>query len=203
MLLFKKSSKKDSMIKNLLTFTNSDQVFESLTALQNEIGVGYSTKVIAVTSINNEDLAAAFARGLSKTFAYNGSSSYLIDANLYNPSLERVYVNEDGSSELTLQSSLIKDKEQVEVLKQETYPSEVYKNKAIHHIVDRNKDRYDHFVIIVPPINKHKELALLNDLVDSVILVTERNKTTRGSIYEAAAFCQEAKLPLAKTVIIK
>ena len=71
MSLFKSSEeKRNIMINSLLNVKSDDELFNKLTVLQNEISVGYNTKVVAVTSIKGDEITAAF----SKAFAFSLTS---------------------------------------------------------------------------------------------------------------------------------
>ena len=198
---------KEKMINGLSNVKDNQEMVNSLTTLQNEITVSFNTRVIAITSINNDDLAAAFAKAFAETYSINGSKSLIIDANLYNPCLEGI-VNKNGAHSLGVESDNLKifniDKNvDAFCMNKETYPSEVYKSKRIHNLVKENKEKYDHFIIVVPAVKDHKEILLLSDILDTSLLVVRKNVTKKEHIFNAVQFFEVNKLPLAKTVILK
>ena len=199
---------KERLISGLLNVKGDDKLYESLTTLQNEIGVGFDMKVVAITSINSDALAAAFAKGFADTFVKNKSNCLIIDANMYNPSLESLL----GESDLAIKDNSGSDNYQLLSLEKglsaiylnkEIYPSEVFKSGLIQQILEEHGKNYDHIVLLVPSIRDHKEIVLLKDVLQSIILVSQRNVTTKGDIYNACAYFVEESLPLAKTVILK
>lgn len=206
-------NKADNTNKNLLNVNNNDELFAAITTLQNEINVGFDTKVIAVTSIKNDALAAAFGKALSDAYVKNESSALIIDANMYNPQLEGLLelgdasksdlVVEDGSVVGGYKLFNLSPKNAVVCIDKQVYPGVAYKNKAIHKIIKDNEKSYEHFIVLVPSIKDHKELVLLSDVVDAVVLVTKRSATKKQHIFDAVRFCELNKLPLAKTVVIK
>ena len=206
--LFKKE---DNTLDNLLN--GKESVLDSITVLQNEINVGYNTKVIAVTSIENDALAAGFAKAMSDGYVRNSSSALIIDANMYNPKLSELLklengkeddlLVEDGSSVGGYQQVSLSKKNAVICVNKQVYPGEAYKNKAIHKLIKDNEGLYEHFIVLVPSIKDHKEIYLLKDIIDCIVLVTRRNYTKKKDIFEAAQFCRDNKLPLAKTVVTK
>ena len=213
MNLLNNAVKEEVLIDNLLNVKNNDNMFEKLTTLQNEVSVGFNTKVIAITSIKNDKLAGAFSKALADAYNLNGSSTLIIDANLYNPCLEEALGlkgKESDSVAITdnaLSGSIrlveLDKKAGIVCLDKQIYPSDVYKNKVIHKLINENKDKYEHIVVLVPSVKKHKEVTLLKDVIDSILLVTQRDINKKEEIYNALCFFNEAGLPIAKTIILK
>lgn len=194
--------KKEKIINGLLNSGDNHDMVASFTTLQNEIGVKFNTKVVAITSIKDDELAAAFAKGFANAFATNGSTSLIIDGNLYNPCLGKML---NASTENSEEQKMIDIDEKTKALclNKEIYPSEAYKNGVIQKIIEENKDQFEHFIILVPAIKEHKEIVLLNDILESVILVTQKNVTIKEHIFNAVQYCSNNNLPLAKTVVLK
>ena len=198
-------------LKTSLLDTNRKEVFNSLTALQNEISVSFETKVIAITSISNDSLCAAFAESFSNAYNLNQSSVLIIDANLYNPSLRSIYdktltESTDTESDCSTLSEgcllKINEKKATMFLNEQTYPSVAFKNGIIHKIINDRRDEFDHIIMLMPSINKHKDISIFKDIVDSVILVVEKNRTKREDVFDAVNYCKTLKIPLAKVVIV-
>ena len=191
--------KHDKMVANLMDVASHPDMADRLTTLQNEVGVDFSTKVIAITSIRDDVLAAGLAKGLADTFANNGEKTLIIDANLYNPCLKGLLGDKAKEGEL----SILGDNVSTLCLGKEVYPSEVYKSGKIHEIIEKYQEEYAHFVVLVPTIRDHKEIVLLRDDVTAILLVAQKNVTIKQSIYEAAGYCVDNSLPFAKTVVLK
>ena len=209
MKLFNKHIDQD-MINNLLNVKEHQELSAKLTTLQNEINVSFDTKIMAVSSINDDKLAAAFAKALADTYNLNDSKCLIIDANLYNPCLQEMIGKND---DLEVQDGDLKDggykmtfldKNTATIcIDKQIYPGNAYKNKAIHNLINEHLDEYDHFIVLVPSIKHHKEVVLLGDIITSLVLITQRNVTKKKDIFEAAQYCYLNKLPLAKTVVLK
>ena len=195
-----KSNDKQKIIDGLLNSPLNGEAVERLTTLQNEIGVNCSTKVIAITSIKDDDLAVAFVKAFASTYSANNQKTLVIDANLYNPLLKDLL--KDGA-EGKEQVKPLDDNANAICLDKKTYPSEVLKGGLVQKIINENKNKYDHFVVLVPSIKEHKEIVLLQDVITAVILVARKNSTKKEHIYDAIQYCAINKLPLAKTVILK
>ena len=208
-----KQEVKNRMLANLLDVKDKKDIFDKMTVLQNEISVSFDTKVVAVASVNDDDLAACFAKAFADTYSLNGFSTLIIDANLYNQRLSSILENKSKEG---LETSVEfkdgnKNREIISIdknidawcLDNEIYPSIVYKEGTIQSLIKEKMDKYDHFVIIVPPLLHHKEILLLADVVQSIVLVTQKNVTTKKHIFETLQFLGENKLPLSKTVVLK
>ena len=169
--MFNFTNPKEKMIANFLDVKNHKNIADGLTTLQNEISVGFNTNVVAITSINSDKLAAAFAKGFAETYGLNNEKTLIIDANLYNPCLQDVIgsANKVESKEETI--LVIDDKTKAICMNKEVYPADKYKEKAVHKIIEDNKKEYDHFIVLVPEIRSHKEVYLLGDIIQSIILL--------------------------------
>ena len=183
-------------------------MLEKLKILQNEISVAFDTKVLAITSFGEDDVACAFATALAEAYEHNDKRCLLIDANLYNPCLIKVLglENEDGYRDHDNENLKIYprgEKGGILFMKQETYPSTVYKNKTIQNCIEKNKGAYDHFVVLMPNIKDHKEIALLGDVISSTLLVTRRSVTKKGDVFYALQFLSTNKISVSKAVVLK
>ena len=200
---FLKFDRTNKILSGLLNKDNEEMV-KRMTVLQNEISVSFDTKVIAITSTNNDSLAAAFALGFANAYSKNGATVLIVDANLYNPSLKG-HIGSDievkeGKEEY--QITKIDDKVDAICLNQEIYPSDVFKSGKIHSIIKDN-EQYDHIIVLVPSIKEHKEVSLLSDIINTILLIAQKNSTRKGNIYNAAVYFAQEKLPLAKLVILE
>lgn len=203
--------KKQEKINTLLNVKDNEELFTSLTTLQNEISVEFNTKVVAITGIKGEELTAAFSKGFGEAYALNGSKTLVVDANLYEPHLTTL-LNKSGEDEGDVE---IKDKDQqykiISIsdklsalsLTKQIYPSELFKSGIIQNAIKEHKDEYEHFIIIVPEIKNHKEIFLLADIIECIVLLTFKDITRKKDIFDAIQFMNVNKLPLAKTVLLK
>ena len=168
-----------------------------MTVLQNEISVAFGNKVIAIASVNDDKLAAAFAFGFAKAYAGNGAKCLVLDANLFNPSFSEYAEGKVG------EMAQINEAVSAYCMKQEVYPSEIYKAGEVHKLINENKDKFGHIIVLVPSLRDHKEVCLLKDVIDSVMLITQKSVTRKARIYEAAAYLCQEQMPLSKVVVLK
>ena len=210
-MFFNNDKKKQEKIETLLNVKDNEELFTSLTTLQNEISVGFNTKVVAIAGIIGEELTAAFSKGFGEAYALNGSKTLVVDANLYEPHLTTL-LNTSGDDEGDVE---IKDKDQqykiISIndklsalsLTKQIYPSELFKSGIIQKAIEEHKNEYEHFIIIVPEIKNHKEIFLLADIIECIVLLTFKDITRKKDIFDAIQFMNVNKLPLAKTVLLK
>ena len=206
-LFMSKEKKRNNFLNGLLTSKDKEDKIKALTTLQNEMCVSFPTKVVAIAGIKDDELAAYFAKAFADAYSANGSTSLIIDANLYNQKLKTIIGGDDSveaKEEGKEKQFLFVDKNtEAWCLDNEIYPSTVYKSGVIQKTINDNKDKYDHFILIVPSIKEHKEISLLKDVIDSIILISQKNVTLKEHIYYAIQYLRENELPLAKTVVIK
>ena len=202
----------NKIINGLQQVQTNEELFKAITVLQNEISVGFSTKVIVICGVNNDKLATVFAKALADSYSKNDSSCLLIDANLYNPCLSELIGKEqvgsfmafrDNRSKNYANMSYINKNTNAICMDKEIYPSNVYKSGIIQKIIKDEEKNYDHFIVIVPSVKDHKEVFLLNDVVQVIVMVTQKNVTIKKHIYEAIQFFKANQLPLAKTVVLR
>ena len=202
------NEKKQVLLNGLLNAKDNKEKVANITKLQNEISVSFPTKVVAIAAIKDDDLSACFAKAFADAYSANGDTSLIIDANLYNQKLRGIIGNQDLDVEAKEQG---KEKQFISIdkntdawcLDNEIYPSTVYKSGLIQKTINDNKEKYNHFIVIVPSIKEHKEISLLGDVIDSIVLITRKNVTLKEHIYYAIQYLYENNLPLAKTVILK
>ena len=199
----------EKIINGLLNVKNNDEMFNKFTVLQNEISVGFPTKVIGVVGVKNDKLASVFAKALAESYAKNGSTCLLIDANLYNPCLKGYLGNssdieiKDNQSNKGFRLEKIDELTGVVCMDKEIYPSVIYKDGAVQRLIKENESKYEHFIVIMPSVKEHKEIFLIKDVLDSIILVTQKSITIKEHIFNAVQFFKANELPLAKTVVLK
>ena len=79
-LLDFKGRKLSKMVGNLLNISSHPKTLEKFVRLQNEISIEHDSKVVVITSVGEDKLAAAFAKALADAYVANSSSALIIDA---------------------------------------------------------------------------------------------------------------------------
>lgn len=207
---FETYDKKKYRITARFVYSKADKkLIEKIVSLQNEIEVSFSTKVIALTSIKADEVSASFAKALADAYEINKSKTLIIDANLYNPQIKSVLkpvIEENSSKKKTKKDSnvlSISDYIDVITFDKEAYPTKIYKDGNIQKLIKSNSSKYDHIIVLMPSIEAHKDISLLSDVIQSIVLITIKNITKKVDIYGAINYFNENKLPLAKTLLVK
>ena len=199
-LLDFKGRKLNKMVGNLLNISSRPKTLEKFVRLQNEISIEHDSKVVVITSVGEDKLAAAFAKALADAYVANSSSALIVDANFYNPELAGLLGAQEPGGDI--KAVLFNEKSGYIPMKKETYPSNIYKAGTVQKLIEENKDKYEHILVLMPSIKEHKEVVLLKDALDSVILVTRRNVSKKGDIYNSLAFLVEEKIPVSMTPVL-
>ena len=196
-------NKKYAQMKDgLLDASNDEKMLRKLTVLQNEISVAYDTKVIGITSVKEDELTAYFGKAFVEAYRSNGASCLLIDANLFEPQLGKLLgLEKKGEEKIDIQN--LCEGIDVALMDKEVYPSSVYKSGVIQELINANKEKYDHFVILFPSVTEHKEISLFKGTLNSTLLLSRQNVTKKGQIYEALCFLKQEEVPVSKTIVLK
>ncbi len=192
------NKRQNRMINNLLSVSGKKKIVERITTLQNEISVAHDTKVIAISSFGDDRLAASFAKAMADVYALNGSGTFIIDANLYNPCLHALIGVEPSSEvqKIDMGNGFVH-------LSKEIYPSIVFKNGSIQKLISSGLEDYDHVILLVPSVLEYKEISLLSREIDSAILVSRQNVTKKRHIFDALQFCLETGISVSKVIVLK
>lgn len=192
-----------NIINRLLNAKDNEAMINQMTVLQNEMAVAFDTKVIGITSINDSAMAAAFGKALAVTFRHNGESCLVIDANLYEPRLGELSGLSPKRVEGSTYGKASLDEVDAILMEKTVYPGNLYKDGTIHNLIKEGLESHDHVIVLTPSLKQHKEIALLGDVLQAVILTVQKNYTRKENIYYAGHFLAQCNLPLAKTVVLK
>lgn len=190
----KKTNKTINLDLNLLDDSENNKLFLNLQYVSNSL---FKTDIIAVTAINNDSRGLLFAYNLARSYNENGSKTLIIDANFYESAEILVNKVEKINFVSTINS--------VDVIKLSTneLPGDYFRSSQLEKLIKENKEIYARFLIVVPSISRHKEIGLLNKLVDCVYLIAEKNVTKNNEIFDAIEYCKQKSLPLARVVLFK
>ena len=168
-------SRNNNLKNSLLNVENNRGLLNSFTVLQNEIGVYFDTKVIGVTSIKLDEVAAAFAKGFADAYKKNGAKVLIIDANLYSPLLKdlldeefKVAPREEKEIEPNYEDEeeLEEAAEQAEEAKEEVVEEPV--QEKVEEVEEAKEEEIHPVVEIVPA-----QLVALNESVSVICLNQE------------------------------
>ncbi len=191
------------MIQHLMNIESRNGLVDKLTALIDEIEMDGEVKVLGITSVEDDSLTAAFAKGLMDAYAINGSSTLLIDANVYSPFLEKHMRKQGDILENKMGNTTINGNIGVVFMKESERPEEVLKSGEIEVLIKAQKTNYGHILLLLPSLKEHREAASFNAVFDGVVLVVRRDVTERKDIAKAIDFLDESGSKLKKVVVLK
>lgn len=151
-------------------------------------------KTILITSAVPKEGKTFNAVNLGITFAQAGERVLLIDSDMRNPRLSRVFQrgkNSAGLSSLLASSRLITNSDlektvnstEIENLFVLTCgpippnPAELLNSKKMLHLLKLMEESFDRIIFDSPPLNVVADSIILSNLVDGIVLVIQANRT--------------------------
>lgn len=159
---------------------------------------------ILITSACPQEGKSMTAANLAVTFAKNGNSVVLVDADMRKPRLHEIFAlkNDNGLSNfLTGQSGIdeIINKTNIEHLHVITCghippnPSELLGTKRMKEFIEKLKAKYDRIILDSPPLMVVTDSVMLSGVIDSTILVINSKKTDKSAIHRSKQLLANAK----------
>ena len=180
---------------------------ESVSALQNEIMISFPARVIAITSLDNDNISSLFGKIFSESFSTCGENTLIIDAILNNPFLRNLFefTTENDSAIVTENYTQLPISKTLSMIcfNKSFYSALSLSKDIIGHIINSNNNSFSRFVILIPSVIKRSDILLFKGIIDSVILVTAKSITKKKEVFDAIRFFDTNNLPLAKVVLLK
>lgn len=192
-------------VSKLLSFNKESKTFKEISSLQSDLCIAYDTKVVLVTSANDDYLAAAFSKAFANAYALNGKKALVIDANFYNPQLSGMLHLSNDSENDSAFNNVFNLEENIDVVcsKKEEYPGETIKSDAVGKLINENKDNYDHIIVIAPNLKEHEDALFFTKDAGCVLLTTKRNVTTKSLVYKSIQLFKDNKVSNYRIALIK
>ncbi len=156
-------------------------------------------KTLLVTSPHGGDGKTTVAYNLAVAFAQQGSRVVLIDADLRNPDLHRLFGcdNSPGLGDISttethievaglIQHSSLKALYILPAGNRPELPSEFFSSATFDAVLDMCANRFDYILIDSPPILRVTDAAIIAKKVDGVVTVL-RSQATTGSMVSSVA----------------
>jgi Mrp family chromosome partitioning ATPase len=176
---------------------NSEELLDKITVLQNDINAFFGFETISVVNIGSEEKVIEFAILFAKAFEKNNSKTLIIDCNFYNPHLFEKYSVLEKDNIITCSEGI-----DVYSPSAQVYPSEFFRNKALDELIEKNKDKYKHFIIVSPNIKEHKDFLVTSETINCSLLVVEKNVSKKSDVFDAAHYMEDNNLKLATIVVL-
>ncbi|MBD7970805.1 CpsD/CapB family tyrosine-protein kinase [Paenibacillus gallinarum] len=153
-------------------------------------------KTIVVTSSQSGEGKSTTISNLAITYAQEGKRVLLIDADLRNPSLHRIFsqLNHQGLSTLLTGQTNVKESIQETFISQLSLlpsgplspnPSELVNSLAMHKLLEQMKEQYEIILIDTPSVLAVTDSLIVSALCDGVIIVVAAGKVKKEKLKKA------------------
>lgn len=172
------------------------------------------SKLIFITSSNANEGKSSSASNLASVYAQSGRSVLLIDADLRNPSVHKIFKEpqENGLSEL-----LVGDAEPKDVIKTTSVPNlylitagkfthdpvGLISNLRMEKMLKLTSSKYDHVIIDGAPVLGLADALILSNLAASTIFVSQSERTDKKMILSSINRLRQAKGNIIGTLMTK
>jgi len=174
---------------------------------------GTSPKVLAITSSLPAEGKTLTAVNCATVLAQQGASVLLVDADLRQPSLHRVFgippdpglsgMLTGGCTECdaTVRPEGMPKLAMLPAGAPVAYPAEMLASARMLELIDRWRSEYDHVVIDTPPVSMFTDAVVLGSRCDATLLVARAGFTSRQMLRHARDVLQRANVNLAGVVL--
>lgn len=176
-------------MKNLISLRDpKSPVSEAYRAIRTNIefsNLDGDIKVICITSSMKNEGKSTVIANLAVTFQRLDKKVLLIDGDLRNPSLHKMFniENDKGLTNILLRKNkfeeCIKTEENLHILTGgyiPSNPSEVLSSKLMKDFIDGLRDKYDYIFVDAPPIGIVTDAGIISSYSDGVVFVVESNR---------------------------
>ncbi len=184
---------------------------ESFRSLRTSIlhsGVATRLKTLLITSPHGGDGKTTVAYNLAVAFAQQGSRVALLDADLRNPDLHRLFGcdNSPGLGDISatethievgglIQHSSIKTLYILPAGNRPDLPSEFFSSATFDAVLEMCANRFDYVLIDSPPILRVTDAAIIAKKVDGIITVLRSQATTKSMVSSVAKILMRTHAP--------
>ncbi len=181
-------------------------------------------KTILVTSAHQGDGKSMISANLAAVLAAGGNKVLLVDADLRNPSLDKIFqldrqkglmsiLNPEGKIfenghkpsmdllESAVQSVALSSLSILTTGPLPDMPSEILSSPQMRQWLTEVTDKYDYVVIDSPPVLAVTDAVVLSSEVESVLFITNSERTRRKELKHAIAQLNSVEAPLVGVVM--
>ena len=200
--MFRKQNKPIDKDKNLLNKWLSCSNIEKFVGLQNSLNAVYKTKVIGVFSLEDSSVSKVFAVAFADAYVENNEKVLLVDGDLYTRPISDFALETEEKSGKSKAIHKLSDGVDYISFSTDSYVSSIYRKGAVQKEIEKQKEKYDHIVVLLPSVVSHKEIALTSELLDVSLMLTFKNKTNLKDVFNINQFFKTANIQNIKTVLI-
>ncbi|MFA5554985.1 MAG: polysaccharide biosynthesis tyrosine autokinase [Phycisphaerae bacterium] len=211
-------------IVRLAPYSLISESYRSMQINFNLSGASDSTKVIFITSCGAGDGKTTIASNFATNLAFEGRRVLLIDANLWRPSLHKIFPKSGLGTKAD--KSLKSDVGLSDILRGESSPEMIIRpsgvdgldiidagplamnlnnlmsGTAMSTLIYQQKALYDHIIIDGPPVLLVSSAKILAGYADGTILVFNAEMTKRGTAQRAVNELKEVNAKLIGCVLL-
>ncbi len=201
MMFKKRINEKKYEEKNLITLINPSSIIsEEFRTLRTNIQfsmIDKELKTLMVTSSKQGEGKSTIAANLAVVFASQGKKILLVDADMRNPSLHKLFKvrNQQGlTSILTTKNRQIANilhktsQENLELLTSGILPpnpSELLASQRMSQFIETVKQEYDLIVFDLPPVNSVTDAQVMGNKADGTVFVIRKEVADLSEILKA------------------
>lgn len=203
-------------LKLLSIFENIEQdekIIDSTIKIQNNINIYADSKVIAISMAKFDIALAVAARTIAEVYKLQNQKTLLIDCDMYNPSLNNIFNNDnidtglnniiDNNVDVDKLISHFSNNLDVVFTNKTNYPTEIFKSKQYNEFICMSKEKYDHIILIMPAIVEHQDILLNKDLITASMLVARKNKVSKKDLFDSIQFLKLNNISYVGTIFLK
>lgn len=170
-------------------------------------------KTLVITSTHAEEGKSSVVMNLGIAISQTDKRVLLVDADLRNPSLYKIFNNIDNREGL---STMLLKNEDIEKFIKNTpinnlfilpsgmpppNPSEILASERMKHFIAGVREKYDFVIFDSPPLLPVTDAAVLSKVCDGMILVIRSNKTVIEAASRVKTILQNLKINILGVVL--
>ena len=203
-------NKKDHFYAAVNNIINNDKLYNSIIKLQNELVMllNHEPKVVAIVAPIARSHSSLMAKAISEVYAHNNEKTLLIDLDMHEPTLDKIYnLNCDESAENSNENTnkapiKINDYLDVAISHTKVYQAKFLVSDEFKKTIELARTNYNHVIILLPPVLENHDILLLKNELDAIVLSTKKEETLIKDIEKSIEFFKINKLPYVGTIII-
>lgn len=207
-------NKRDEKLIETFEYIKDDsKIINSTISIQNKINIYANSKIIALVVAQDDISLEITARTMSEVYSLQKQSTLLIDCNMYNPSLSRIFNNpnfEVGLNEIIDETTdanktinHIHDNLDVVFTKKAIYPTEVFKSNQFMNFINNVKAHYEHIVLVMPALVDHQDILICKNIITAALLVARRNKVSKKDLFDSIQTLESNNIAYVGTIYLK
>jgi succinoglycan biosynthesis transport protein ExoP len=202
------------LLTNIGMFSTFTESYRALRTSLQYSAVDAPIRTLAVTSAHPKEGKSTTSANLALAITYQDNRVVLIDADMRQPSIHRMFGLESKpglsdvlvgaiSLEEALHETAIKGLKVLTAGALPPNPAELLNSQAMRDLLDRLADEYDLVVIDTPPVLPVTDSQVIAGFVDGMVLVVEAGETRQTAVKRAAELLSQTRCRMLGAVLNK